>query len=221
MTTRPHRPDTGPATAARGYLALGDSYTIGEGVAADATWPWQLARALAEFLGGDTPVPVATTGWTSDELLQALAGDDGRRARAAAPFALVTLLIGVNDQYRDHELAAHLAGFERLLDAGIGFAGGDQRRLLVVSIPDWSISAFAGDDRRGRAAIAADIDRYNAAQMALCRQRGIRHVDITGVSRRCGNDPAMFADDGLHPSGRQYAAWLPPILAAARSCLDP
>ena len=168
MTTRPHRPDTGPATAARGYLALGDSYTIGEGVAADATWPWQLARALAEFLGGDTPVPVATTGWTSDELLQALAGDDGRRARAAAPFALVTLLIGVNDQYRDHELAAHLAGFERLLDAGIGFAGGDQRRLLVVSIPDWSISAFAGDDRGWHLlAVLARIERLAERYVAI------------------------------------------------------
>ncbi|MCK9488813.1 MAG: GDSL-type esterase/lipase family protein [Xanthomonadales bacterium] len=204
-----------PTTSARGYLALGDSYTIGEGVAAAETWPWLLAEALAERIGEAAPVVVARTGWTAAELLSALADDNGRRAGAATPYGLVSLLIGVNDQYRDHHLDTHLAGFNRLLDLGIDFAGGDHRRLLVVSIPDWSVSAFAGNDARGRPAIAAAIDRYNAAQMQLCRERGIAHVDITGISRRCGADPAMFASDGLHPSGRQYAAWLAPILAAA------
>lgn len=207
----------GRAATPGGYLALGDSYTIGEGVDSQATWPQRLARALALPKATAAPVVVATTGWTTGELLAALAADDGRRVADAAPYALVSLLIGVNDQYRDHGLDAHLAGFERLLDAAIGYAGHDHQRLLVVSIPDWSVSAFAGKDRRGRAAIAAAIDRYNAAQQSICRQRGIRHVDITGISRRCAGDAAMFADDGLHPSARQYDAWLPAIVAAARS----
>lgn len=216
---RRHPPQNVPATA-HGYLALGDSYTIGEGVAAEDTWPHRLARALAGPLDKAEPVVVATTGWTTGELLAALEGGDGQRARAAAPHALVSLLIGVNNQYRGQAAESHLADFQRLLDGALGYAGGNPRRVLVVSIPDWGVTPFAGSDARSPAAIARAIDQYNALQARTCRERGIVHVDITPISRRCAGDASLFAADGLHPSASQYALWLPPILAAAQGLLE-
>ncbi|MDZ3824046.1 MAG: GDSL-type esterase/lipase family protein [Pseudoxanthomonas sp.] len=196
---------------ATGLLALGDSYTIGEGVEAVATWPFRLAQRLAM----PRPDVVARTGWSADELLAAL--DD---APLAPPYALVTVLVGVNDQYRGREVAEHLPHFNVLLSRAVAFADGDPHRVLVVSIPDWGVTPFAADDARGGAAIAARIDAYNAAQRELCALRDIAWVDVTAASRACGADPAMLVGDGLHPSAAQYAAWLETIAPAARRCLD-
>lgn len=195
---------------ATGLLALGDSYTIGEGVEAAATWPLRLAQQLSLA----RPDVVARTGWSADELLAALDG-----AALSPPYALVTLLVGVNDQYRGHELAEHLPHFNVLLSQAVAFADGDPGRVLVVSIPDWGVTPFAAADARGGAAIAGQIDAYNAAQRELCALRDIAWVDVTAASRTCGADPAMLVGDGLHPSALQYEAWLQVIAPAARRCL--
>lgn len=197
------------------YLALGDSYTIGEGVPPADTWPLRLAAGLSTPAAPMTCEVIARTGWTSDELLAAL-----ERAELSPPFDLVTLLIGVNDQYRGREVQEHVPFFNTLLNQAIGFADGDPGCVVVVSIPDWGVSEFAAADARGSTVIAAEIDAYNAAQRELCELRGIAHVDITGVSRALANDATMFVADRLHPSAVQYAAWLRLIEAAARDCMN-
>ena len=201
------------AAVNRRYLALGASYTIGEGVEPRLTWPHALAARLST---PESPLAcdvVARTGWTADELLAAL-----EDATLSPPYALVTLLIGVNDQYRGREVDEHLPAFNTLLNQAIGFADGDPGCVVVVSIPDWGVSDFGADDARGRGTIAAQIDAYNAAQRELCELRGIRYVDITPRSRAAAGDAAMFVDDRLHPSATQYAQWLPLIESAARDC---
>lgn len=194
----------------RRYLALGDSYTIGEGVDPVDTWPHRLA-AQSEL---PPPEVVARTGWTADELLAAL-----DTITLSPPYALVSLLIGVNDQYRDREVAEHLPHFNTLLNQAVACADGDVGRVLVVSIPDWGVSAFGQADKRGSDAIAKAIDAFNAAQRELCELRGIAYADITPLSRAVTGDPSMFVADGLHPSAAQYARWLDPIAPLARQCL--
>lgn len=197
------------------YLALGDSYSIGEGVESADTWPQRLAVRLQHLRGVPVSVEViAATGWSADELLLAMAA-----AVLVPPFDLVSVLVGVNDQYRGREVAEHLPHFNTLLTQAVGLADGDPGRVLVVSIPDWGTTGFGADDPRGTAQIAAQIDAYNEAQRELCQLRGIAHVDITALSRALAGDPAMLVADRLHPSGAQYARWLDPIAAAATLAL--
>lgn len=198
------------------YLALGDSYTIGEGVEPTDRWPVQLAAALrARGTAVEEPVIVARTGWTTTELLAALdatPNDPGR------DFALVSLLIGVNDHYRAHGLNAFHAGFDRVLSRAIAHAAGRAARLLVVSIPDWSVTPFAAGDWRSSGMIAGEIDAFNDQVRAGALNVGARFVDITPCSRRAADDRALLTADGLHPSAAMYAAWaaiaLPQALAA-------
>jgi lysophospholipase L1-like esterase len=193
------------------HLALGDSYTIGEGVAEHARWPVALARALARLgVALEPPEIVARTGWTTDELESAIAAADPR-----GPYELVTLLVGVNDQYRGRDAEAHRPAFVRLLRAAIGFAGGEATRAIVVSIPDWGVTPFAAG--RDRAAIAAAIDRFNAVQRQETVALGARWVDVTRVSREA---PAQVVDDGLHPSPGLYARWVERILPDAMAALQ-
>lgn len=203
-------PDTAtpaePAPAKARYLALGDSYTIGESVAEAERFPVQLAHELR--LG--EPTIIAKTGWTTDELGHAL-----DTVRLAGPFDLVTLLIGVNNQYRGRDAEEYRGEFADLLQRAIGFAGGDAKKVVVVSIPDWGVTPFA--EGRDRAKIGAEIDRYNAINREEANRAGARYVDITAVSR--GNDPALVAGDGLHPSGKQYSEWVRLILPEARAAL--
>ncbi len=198
------------------YLALGDSYTIGEGIAPEARWPVRLADALREAgLPLDGPEIVATTGWTTDEL------DAGIDAAApAGPFALVSLLIGVNDQYRGREVAAYAPAFEALLQRAVAFADGDPTRVFVLAIPDWGVTPFGAHSGRDTAAIARELDGYNAAAAAACAARGVAFVDIAPVSRMHGGEPAMLADDGLHPSAQLHAAWARLALPVARGLLS-
>lgn len=193
-----------PASANRRYLALGDSYTIGESVAESERFPVQLAREL----GLADPAIIAKTGWTTDELAQAL-----NAVRLAGPFDLVTLLIGVNNQYRGRDAEQYRGEFAELLQRAIGFAGGDATKVVVVSIPDWGVTPFA--EGRDRAKIAAEIDRYNAINREEAGRAGARYVDITPISR--GSDPALVAGDGLHPSGKQYTEWVKVIVPEARA----
>jgi lysophospholipase L1-like esterase len=198
-------------STSRRFLALGDSYTIGEGVAEDERWPAQLVRrlrALGEQI--DDPVVIATTGWTTDELSAAMDA-----ATFVPPYALVTLLIGVNNQYRGRPLDNYREEFSALLERAIAFAGA-ATRVVVVSIPDWGVTRFARTPERDAAKIRAEIDAYNKAARAIAQQRGVAFVDVTAVSREAGDADAMLVADGLHPSAAQYALWTDEVVAAAR-----
>lgn len=176
------------------YLALGDSYTIGESVPASERFPVQLAQKL----GIPEPQIIAKTGWTTDELDAAIDA-----ANPQGPFDLVTLLIGVNNQYRGRSADEYRTQFVGLLNRAIGFAGGDAKKVIVVSIPDWGVTPFA--EGRDRAKIAREIDQFNAINREEAARAGAKWVDITPISR--GSDPALVAGDGLHPSGKQYGEW--------------
>jgi lysophospholipase L1-like esterase len=199
------------------YLALGDSYTIGEGVAEDGRWPLQLARALRDAgIPLADPRIVATTGWTTDELSAAIDA-----AQPLGDYDFASLLVGVNNQYRGRTVDDYRAEFAGLLERAIRFAGGDPGRVLVLSIPDWGATRFGRESGRDTAAIARELDAYNAAARAICAARGVAFVDITGASRAHGADAAMLADDGLHPSARAYADWAGLALPVAQGLLAP
>lgn len=184
------------------YLALGDSYTIGESVDEAERWSNQLANFLSPHLerGGVEVSIIAKTGWTTDELWQ------GIQARELAPpYDLVSLLIGVNNQYRGRDLNEYSEQFVFLLNKTIEYAGGDADRVIVLSIPDWGVTPFA--EGRDRAQIAQDIDAFNAVNKEETEKSGAHYVDITPISREAVNDPSLIAADGLHPSGKMYAEW--------------
>jgi lysophospholipase L1-like esterase len=198
------------------YLALGDSYTIGEGIAAPDAWPRQLARTLREDgIALSDPRVIATTGWTCDELSAAI--------DAAAPANdqdFVSLLVGVNDQYRGVALDVFRPCFARLLERAIGFARGRAGRVLVLSIPDWGVTPFAGASGRAATQIAAELDAFNGAARAACATRDVAFVDITPLSRERGAQPAMLAADGLHPSAAMHALWAQMAVPVARRLLS-
>jgi lysophospholipase L1-like esterase len=193
------------------FLALGDSYTIGEGVAPTDRWPDQLVRLLASHgVRFAPPVIVATTGWTTDELD---AGID--TATLQPPYDLVSLLIGVNNQYRGRTAEEYRQEFRGLLKRAILLAGAPER-VLVLSIPDWGVTPFA--EGRDRACIAAEIEQFNAVGREETELASARHVDILAVSRLAAEALHFTAADGLHPSGAMYGRWaelaLPHALAA-------
>jgi len=190
------------------FLALGDSYTIGESVQAPDRFPNQLAKALKV----QEPKVIARTGWTTDELDKAIDA-----AKPKGPFDLVTLLIGVNDQYRGRNASDYDKEFKLLLKRAIGFAGGRPARVVVISIPDWGVTPFAAG--RDRKKIAAEIDRFNEINRKEAVHAGARYVDVTAISRKAASDPSLVAADGLHPSARMYAQWVDVILPIARDAL--
>ena len=196
------------------FLALGDSYTIGEGVLEIERWPVALATRLrTQGIALRDPQIIARTGWTTDALLAAM--DD---SRFDPPYDLVTLLIGVNNQYRGRALDEYREQFLTLLRRAIALAGGHAQRVLVVSIPDWGVTPFARSEGRDPQHIAAEIDAFNATAHVLAQANGARHADITALSR----DPScrdLLVTDGLHPSGAQYARWLDVIAPAAAEIL--
>ena len=182
------------------YLALGDSYTIGESVPEAGRWPVQLAAALRESgLAVADPRIIATTGWTTDELSAAMDA-----AEPLGRWDFVSLLVGVNNQYRGRDLANYSEEFAALLERAIGLAGDRPDRVLVLSIPDWGTTPFGQASGRDTALIASQLDAYNAAARAACEARGVAFVDITPASRAAD---AGVADDGLHPDAAQYATW--------------
>lgn len=197
------------------YLALGDSYTIGEGVPDEGRWPVQLAAALRrEGIALAEPRIVATTGWTTDELDAAIDA-----AEPIGEFGFVSLLIGVNNQYRGRGVDEYREQFAALLRRAIGFAGGRRDRVLALSIPDWGVTRFGHDSGRDLARISRELDVYNAAARGICAEHGVAFVDITAVSRERGLEDAMLADDGLHPSAAMYAEWTRLALPVARGLL--
>jgi len=206
-----------PAPLSTRYLALGDSYTIGEGVPQAGTWPFQLAAALrAQGIVLDDPQVIATTGWTTDELAAAIDAEAPQ-----GPYALVSLLIGVNNQYRGRPLAEYRQQFEQLLQRAIALAGEDPRRVLVLSTPDWGFTPYAQQNGRDAAQVAREIDDFNAAAHACCGDYGVAFVDITATSRDGGETVEMLADDGLHPSAAMYGRWAQLALPVAVELLNP
>jgi lysophospholipase L1-like esterase len=200
-----------PRASAARFLALGDSYTIGESVPEEARFPNQLARALRQrgVEVGD-PQIIARTGWTTDELSAAIDA-----ANPQGPYPLVTLLIGVNNQYRGRSADEYRTQFTALLQRAIGFAGGNAAHVIVVSIPDWGVTPFAEGRDRGK--VGREIDAFNAINRDEAARAGARYVDITPVSRR--SDSALIASDGLHPSAEMYRAWVDLILPEAEKAL--
>lgn len=193
------------------FLALGDSYTIGESVAAAERFPVQLAALLRERgVNISDPEIIARTGWTTDELSKAIDAADPQ-----GPYHLVTLLIGVNNQYRGRSADEYRQQFGALLARAIGFAGKDPGRVMVLSIPDWGVTPFA--EGRDRARIAREIDQFNAINREEAERAGAAWVDITAVSRR--GDASLIASDRLHPSGSMYAEWARLALEPALSAL--
>jgi lysophospholipase L1-like esterase len=193
------------------FLALGDSYTICESVPESDRWPVQLVAMLRkETRDIADPMIIAKTGWTTDELSAAIdaAKIDEKR------FDLVTLLIGVNNQYRGRPTDEYRDQFRALLTRAITFARGDAKHVIVVSIPDWGVTRFA--EGRDRAQIAREIDLFNEIARAETKKVGAHYVDVTPVSREFRSE---LADDGLHPSGAMYKRWAELALPVARTIL--
>ena len=183
------------------FLALGDSYTIGEGVADAERWPNQLVNLLsADGIAVTDLHIIARTAWTTDELSDAI-----DQEKPKGPFDLVTLMIGVNDQYRSRVVREYEGEFRRLLKRAKGFAGGHAARTIAISIPDWGATPFA--EGRDRGVIGGEIQVYNDSGRRLAEAAGIAWVDVTEVSRAMQTDSTLVAVDGLHPTGAMYARW--------------
>ena len=195
------------------FLALGDSYTIGEGVTDSDRWPTQLAARLrAAGVPIADPRIVARTGWTTDELLDAV-----RAESLTGEFDLVTLLAGVNDQFRGYGVERYRQSFESLVGSVRQFAK-LPARLIVLSIPDWSVTPFAAG--RDRKAIGREIDAFNRVGRAIAAAHGARFLDITPSSRRASNNAALLAEDGLHPSAAMYSIWVDHLVPLSLDALD-
>jgi lysophospholipase L1-like esterase len=203
-TTRP--------TAVR-YLALGDSYTVGEGVAPNETWPVRLVARLREG-GADIADPevIARTGWRGDDLHFAL-----DRASLKGPYGMVSLLIGVNNQYQGKVLEDFRSQFIGLLRRSQALAGGDSGRVLVLSIPDYGVMPAVQASDRAR--VAKEIDAFNDLVDRESKTVGARYVDVTPVSRQAAEQPDLVAGDGLHPSAKMYERWVDLALPVAREIL--
>jgi lysophospholipase L1-like esterase len=189
-------------------LAIGDSYTAGEAVPPDRSWP----RLLEGNGPGIEVTVVARTGWTAAEARSGL-----RDADPAGPFDAVTVQVGVNDQYRGGEPADYRRDLEALMDDAVRLAGGDPGRVVVLSIPDWSVTPFAAD--RNRVAVAAQIDAHNRIAAAVAADLGAALVDVTTTSLEAASDLTLLADDGLHPSLEMYRRWLIPIRTAVEAAV--
>ncbi len=195
------------------YLSLGDSYTIGESVAPEERWSMILSDMLRKN-GVDLSDPeiIARTGWTTAELM------DGIKSRnPQGPYNLVSLLIGVNNQYRGQSLERYRTELQGLLKQAIGFAGGNNERVFMLSTPDWGVTPFAkGSDQ---AKIASEIDAFNQVAQEECTKLGIAFVDITPLSRTAKNDISQIANDGLHFSGKMYRQWAEKALPTVQKLL--
>lgn len=206
-------------------LHLGDSYTIGTGVDLADSFPHQLVRRLRTFDQPLTdPTIIAKNGWTCADLTAALA-DLSHTALLTPPYDLVTLLIGVNDQYAGHPLADYAPAFTHLLNAAITFAGNQPRRVIVIAIPDYAVTPFAIEKaftapNRDTNRIHLELAAYNSINRHLAQQGGAHYVDITPISRLAGLNPAaLLAPDGLHPSAEHYARWCDLLTPTAHTIL--
>jgi lysophospholipase L1-like esterase len=183
------------------YLALGDSYTIGEGVPVYESYPYQAVQMLRKKgYNLQAPEIVAKTGWTTGELQAYI-----NSTKFLPIYDVVTLLIGVNNQYRGKSPEEYADEFESLLKQAIAFAGNDNKRVAVLSIPDWGATPFA--EGRDRAKITAEIDAFNAVNRKITGKYKVQYIDITPGTRMAAQDPSLVTKDKLHPSGKEYTKW--------------
>jgi lysophospholipase L1-like esterase len=184
------------------YLALGDSYTIGESVSQEQSFPYQLKSAMGDFGYTITaPKIIAVTGWTTTNLINAI-----KQASLTQQYDIVTLLIGVNNQYQGLSQNDYRTGFVQLLNMAIALAGGNKQKVFVLSIPDYSVTLFAASSNTAQ--IAAEINVFNGINLYESTNAGVHYLDITPISRQAANDPTLIAFDGLHPSAKMYALWV-------------
>lgn len=192
-----------PVTAApaKKYLALGDSYTIGQGVPESDRFPVQTKLGLTgQGINMNNPQIIATTGWTTTSLQNAIAAQN-----PAGPYDIVSLLIGVNDQYQFHDTAGYRQRFLNILNTAIQLAGSHRDHVFVLSIPDYSVTPFARNS--DTAFIRRQIDQFNVINKEVTLQNYCNYLDITPSTREAVNDPSLIATDGLHPSGKEYKKW--------------
>ena len=195
------------------FLALGDSYTIGEAVDESDSWPWVVVERLrGEGLQLADPQIIATTGWTTEDLARGIA-----ETAPAGPFQVVTLLAGVNNQYQGLRLDEYRVQFAELLAQATALAGNDSNRVIVISVPDWGATPQA--EGRDRNSIAEEIDTFNSAARDLALASGSPFVDVTDLSRLTLGRPDFVAHDGLHPSASMYEMWVARILPVMRDAI--
>lgn len=195
------------------YLALGDSYTIGEQVPSEQNFPHQTAALLREQgLDVADPKIIAVTGWTTDELVSAI-----EKENITGVFSFVTLLIGVNNQYRGRSVENFRNEFTEILEDAIDFAQGKPGHVFVLSIPDWGVTPFA--EGRDRAKIAEEIDAYNTAKEEITKEFKCHWLPITESTRMHGVDENYLVEDKLHYSGKEYALWAAPLANMVKAAL--
>lgn len=195
------------------YLALGDSYTVGEGVGVTESFPYQTIQLLKEEGHRCTdPEIFATTGWTSSDLRTGI-----KRNYFQSSYYFVSLLVGVNDQYQGKAIHEYAENFERLLEMAIRFTEGKPAHVFVLSIPDWGVTPFAAD--RNCETIAQEIDAFNTVNETVTRRHNVTYINITAISREAVDNPLLLAPDQLHPSGAAYALWAERLAAEMQKVL--
>lgn len=196
------------------FLALGDSYTIGESVVANDRWPIQLMDSIsARGLDYVECKIIAATGWRTDDLAKAI-----RSAKIKTAYSLVSLLIGVNNFYQGKSVTEYRPEFEALLTNAIKLAGGVKSRVFVLSIPDYGYTPFGKNNQEE---ISNGINEFNAANKTITEKMGVAYYDITDITRTGLAEPELVAFDGLHPSGKMYSAWVSRILSTAKLKFSP
>lgn len=197
-----------PADNSLTYLALGDSYTIGQSVLYTQSFPFQLSAQLGNNnYHTANPKIIAQTGWTTADLKRAIADSAINKK-----FSFVTLLIGVNNQFQNGDTATYRKEFDQLLNTSIAYTKGNLKHVFVLSIPDWSVTPFAQTSGRSLTVIKAQIDIFNSINERESKNFGTNYINITEISREAGSDQTLLADDGLHPSGLMYKKWVALLL---------
>jgi len=202
-------------TAPKSFLALGDSYTIGESVPSSERFPVQTVKYLQDQgINFSDPEIIAQTGWTTGNLLSALYSI----APTKSIYDIVTLLIGVNNQYQRRTEQEYADEFLTLLNKAIQYVGNNKKRVIVLSIPDYSVTPFAS--RSDKVLIAKEIDAFNAINKIISNHAGVNYLDTTASTRLAVNDLSLVANDGLHPSGREYKVWAEELIPIIKTALQ-
>jgi lysophospholipase L1-like esterase len=216
ITPPPPPPPSGPPEQID-ILALGDSYTKGESVLATRNFPNQLRDSLLAAGRKVTGLRIiAQTGWRTDQLKSAIAN---AAELSDSTFSIVTLCIGVNNQYQNGNFNTYKLEFEQLLQTAIARTGGRKERVFVISIPDWGYTPYGQGYPGGPTQISLKIDQYNAANYSIAQQYQVNYVNITGISRQGVSQPDLVATDGLHPSAEQYRQWVHLLMPAVQNVL--
>ena len=187
------------------YLALGDSYTVGYGVFPEQSYPMQLVDTLGKSgLKSNFTKVIAGSGWTTGDLITNI-----NREHLTRTFDVVTLLIGVNNQYRNFNENLYRTEFSALLETAIRLAGGDKTKVFVLTIPDWGVTPYARTFGNGNTGtITQQINQYNTINKQESEKRFVTYIDVTPISRLAANDLSLLASDNLHPSGKMYSMWV-------------